>query len=209
MALHKRGIDPQAATFDATKAGKPYLADPVPSPPIAFNVAHDNAIITISFSSNAHNPPAYSLGIDVMKVHLPRHDTFHSFIESMSEVLTPLEYRQVTAGNSDRENLRCFFWTWTMKEAFTKAAGSGLGFDLRRVEYDAKLETLRVDGTLLAGWQFNKFVIQVEGDVYQGVIAEYTSGKQLKIVEESAGLPDYMVVYDAVPFVENALQQLS
>lgn len=96
-----------------------------------------------------------------------------------------------------------------MKEAFTKAAGPGLGLDLRRVEYDAKSETLRVDGTVLAGWQFNKFVIRVQGDVYQGVVAEYTSGEQLKIVEESAELPDYMEVYDAVPFVENVLQQLS
>lgn len=62
------------------------------SPPIAFNVAHDNAIVTISFSTNAHNPPAYSLGIDVMKVHLPRHDTFDSFIESMSEVVRGIFY---------------------------------------------------------------------------------------------------------------------
>ena len=57
------------------------------NPPIAFNVSHDNEIVTISFSSNAHNPPAYSLGIDVMKVHLTRHDTFHSFIDTMREVV--------------------------------------------------------------------------------------------------------------------------
>ena len=57
------------------------------NPPIVFNVAHDNEIVTISFSSNAHGPPAYSLGIDVMKVHLTRYDTFHSFIDSMREVV--------------------------------------------------------------------------------------------------------------------------
>lgn len=101
-----------------------------------------------------------------------------------------------------------FFWAWTMKEAFTKAEGSGLGFDPRRVEYDAESETLRVDGTILAGWQLNKFAIQVHGDVYQGVIAQYVGGKELKIVGNSAELPNYMEVYDAVPFVENALQQL-
>lgn len=95
-----------------------------------------------------------------------------------------------------------------MKEAFTKAVGSGLGFDLRRVEYDAESETLRVDGAILAGWQLNKFVIYVHRAVYQGVIAQYVGGKQLKIVGDSAELPPYMEVYDAVPFVENALQHL-
>ena len=76
------------------------------------------------------------------------------------------------------------------------------------MEYDAESETVRVDGTILAGWQFDKFVIQVHGDVYQGVTAQYVGGKELKIVGNSAKLPDYMEVYDAVPFVENALQQL-
>ncbi|KAF8633687.1 hypothetical protein AX15_001294 [Amanita polypyramis BW_CC] len=208
MVLHKRGVDPHTANFATTEAGKPYIAHPTLQPLLAYNVAHDNALVVISFSPNAHNPPAYSLGIDVMKVHLPRRDTFATFIEAMTEVLTPLERRRVAGGRSDSENLRRFFWTWTMKEAYTKAVGLGLGFNFRRVEYDAEASTLRIDGKRALGWQFNKFTVQVCEDIYLGVVAQYVGGDELTIVEESTELPNYIEVYDAVSFIEHALQQL-
>ncbi|KAK2466512.1 hypothetical protein APHAL10511_002154 [Amanita phalloides] len=201
MVLHRRGIDPHTAVFRTTEAGKPYLSYPILHPPVAYNVAHDNAIVTITFSSNTHNPPAYSLGIDVMKVHLPGCKSFSAFVNVMEGV--------VTAENADEENLRRFFWVWTMKEAYTKAVGLGLGFDFRRVEYDAESNILRVDGARLSGWQFNKFVVKVRGDVYQGVIAQCTGGDQLEIIEGSTGPANYMEVYDAVHFVENTLQQMN
>ena len=96
-----------------------------------------------------------------------------------------------------------------MKEAYTKAVGLGLGFNFRRIEYDAEGDILRIDGTRPTGWQFNKFTVQDGEDIYQGVVAQYVGGDESKIIEESTELPKYIEIYDAVSFVEHALQQLS
>ena len=122
--------------------------------------------------------------------------------------LTPLEYQQVTAGKLDSENLRRFFWSWTVKEAYTKAVGFGLGFEFRRVEFDAVANVVRVDGTTLSGWRFIKFVTFIDGDDYQGVTAEYVGGDHLEIIPETSELPNYLKKCDAVPFIEKALQLL-
>lgn len=209
MVLHDQNIDPQTAIFAVTETGKPYLAHPVPNPPIAFNVAHDNALVAVAFSSNSHNPPAYSVGIDLMKVSLPGRASFSTFMASMNEALTPLEYHQVTTGKSDDENLQRFFWSWTMKEAYTKALGLGLTFNIRRIEFDAAENLLRVDGERLAGWQFTKFKICIEGDDYQGVVAEYIGGDGLDIIHESTQLPGYLNQCDAVSFVNQTFEVLS
>lgn len=31
------------------------------------------------------DPPAYRIGIDVMQIHLPRHDTFSGLVDAVSE----------------------------------------------------------------------------------------------------------------------------
>ncbi|KAF8640146.1 hypothetical protein AX17_001382 [Amanita inopinata Kibby_2008] len=144
-----------------------------------------------------------------MRVRLPRHATFANFVESMSETLTPLEYRQAFGGESEIENLHRFFWTWTMKEAYTKAVGLGLGFDFRRLEYDAEAGTLRVDGDTPIGWRFTKFTLSVGEDDYQGVVAEFTGGTEFGVIQEPVGSPPCLAQYGAVSFVEDALQRLA
>ena len=69
------------------KPSKLTKAFPVLNPPIAYNVAHDNALIAMAYSSNAHNPPAHAVGVDVMKVRLPERVTFSTFITSMGEAV--------------------------------------------------------------------------------------------------------------------------
>ncbi|GLB33585.1 putative 4'-phosphopantetheinyl transferase [Lyophyllum shimeji] len=183
------------------------LATPGLDPPIAYNISHDNGLVVMAFAPGTHNPPAFSIGIDVMKVRIPGRDTVASFVNSVGDQLTPLEYRSLFAGISQDETLRRFFWIWTMKEAYTKALGLGLGFDFRRVEYDIEANVVRVDNQVPGGWRFSKFVVNIEEDVYEGVVAEYLGGLETEIVHESAAR-DWSITYDAVEFVEKAIHDL-
>ena len=105
------------------------------------------------------------------------------------------------------ERLRRFFWMWTLKEAYTKALGLGLGFDFQRVEFDVVNRIVRVDGQIPQGWQFSMFVIEDGEEMYQGVVAKQLGGTSTEVVDESIK-PNWLTIYDAVPFTENAIVDL-
>lgn len=105
------------------------------------------------------------------------------------------------------EQLQRFFWIWTLKEAYTKALGQGLGFDFRRVEFDVVNLIVRVDGQIPQGWHFGMFVIEDGEDLYQGVVAEYVGGTSTSIVNKSTK-PNWLTIHDAAPFTEDAIVEL-
>ncbi|KAF8076164.1 hypothetical protein FPV67DRAFT_1712452 [Lyophyllum atratum] len=204
--LQQRGIPISEMSYGETSAKKPYITTLGLDPPIAYNISHDNALVVMGFAPGIHNPPAFSVGVDVMKVRIPGRDTLASFINSVGDQLTPLEHRSLTSKISQDETLRRFFWIWTMKEAYTKALGLGLGFDFRRVEYDIEANIVRVDQEIPAGWRFSKFMLNVEDDVYEGVVAEFLGGSQTEIIHESTPR-DWLISYNAVEFVEKAIRE--
>ncbi|KAJ7591309.1 hypothetical protein C8J56DRAFT_1013992 [Mycena floridula] len=193
LMLKEQGISPAAMSFSATEANKPYITTTL-VPPIAFNVTHDNGIVAMAFATGKHHAPAFSLGIDVMKVAVPARDTFLSFVSTMRSQLTSLEQRLLLSVPQD-QGLRIFFWIWTMKEAYTKALGLGLGFDFQRVEYDVASDVVRVDD-------------QGE-DLYQGVVAEFLGEEvETKVIFETVVAPTWLHLYDAASIVERAIQDL-
>ncbi|TFK43160.1 4'-phosphopantetheinyl transferase superfamily [Crucibulum laeve] len=206
VMLKERGISVHAMKFSATSAGKPYITTNL-KPPVGYNVTHDNALIALAFAPGIHNAPAFSIGIDVMKVRLPSRETFASFVDSVGEQLTPLEHRLLFSGASPTEGLRRFFWMWTLKEAYTKALGVGMGFNFQRVEFDVVRKVVRIDGKIPEGWRFNLFVIRDGDDLYQGVVAEYVGGMRTEVIDITSN-PNWLVVYDAVTFVKKAIDQL-
>ncbi|KAJ7117375.1 hypothetical protein C8R43DRAFT_901970 [Mycena crocata] len=212
MLLHGRGIALADMKFAATEAGKPFIAT-LPAingvdPPIAYNISHDNGLVAIVSSANAHNPPAFTIGIDVMKIRIPSRDNFEAFIESMSDQLTAVERHVVEAAPSQAQGLEWFFWMWTAKEAYTKALGLGLGFDFRRVEFDPTLDVFRVDGVVPQGWQLSKFKVIQGAEIYLGVVAEFVGGSTTVVVPESHS-HEWLSILDATSFVRTALQQLN
>jgi 4'-phosphopantetheinyl transferase len=96
---------------------------------------------------------------------------------------------------------------WTMKEAYTKALGMGLGFDFSRIEYDVEVDVLRVDGAVPSGWHFDKFVLQDGPDIYQGVVAEYREGTTTEIVQATD--QGWLMVEPATMFIEQTILNLS
>jgi hypothetical protein len=59
---------------------------------------------------------------------------------------------------SIQEAVVALFQIWTVKEAYVKALGSGLGFDLCRLEYIPQTNNgLLVDGSPLTRWRLDTF----------------------------------------------------
>jgi len=159
----------------------------------------------MAFADGECNPPAFSVGVDVMRVKIPGRETFHDFIQTVGDQLTSLEYRILSTTDSLDEGLSHFFWIWTMKEAYTKALGIGMGFDFRRVEYHVLDNTLTVDGRVPKGWDFVKFEFHLGEDLYHGVAAQYTGGDQT-IIRTQPPSEGWLSTYDASLLVRHAIQ---
>lgn len=121
--------------------------------------------------------------------------------------MTPHEH-DLLSGVPLEEGLRRFFWMWTLKEAYTKALGLGLGFDFARVEFDVKTRKVRIDGEMPVGWRFSMFVINVGEDLYEGVVAEYLGGSDNEVMTEFQE-HGWLKRYDAASFVKKAIDELA
>jgi len=206
VLLRKRGIPRDAIAFAATDTGKPYSTTPGIDPPLGFNVTHDEGVIAMAFGTGDLGPPAYNIGVDVMQLKVPPRTTFRELVDSVSSQLTPLELATLIADVPESEAIRRFYWMWTLKEAYTKALGIGLGFDFRRIQYDVVHEHISVDGEPARGWQFRKFEV-VHGEYkYVGVAARFVGGRSVSLTELDEGS---LVCYDAASFVHRAIEELA
>lgn len=68
------------------------------------------------------------------------------------------------------------FLLWTLKEAYTKALGEGLGFDFSRIDYDFDQKRITINSEVPKGWEFRAFTLD-HSDVcrYQCAIALRTT----------------------------------
>ncbi|KAH7916743.1 4'-phosphopantetheinyl transferase superfamily [Hygrophoropsis aurantiaca] len=206
VLLKKRGVDKDAMQFAATETGKPYVTTPGIEPPLGFNVTHDEGVVAMAFGTGDLGPPAFNIGVDVMKLKIPPRSTFASFVDSVSSQLTAAEHDLVLADVTEDEAIRRFFWIWTLKEAYTKALGIGLGFDFKRIEFDVTSNKVTIDGEVARGWQFLKFEISQSANTYVGVAAKFIGGRGVTISDLSEGC---LVCYDAVSFVDRAIEELN
>ncbi|KAI1792852.1 hypothetical protein LXA43DRAFT_1003505 [Ganoderma leucocontextum] len=220
LLLKEQGIPLTAMTFGKTPAGKPYITSIVREP-IGYNITHDNGVIAMAFSTGKSlfpDPPAYRTGLDVMLLQLPKRDTFPGFVEIFSEQLTSLERTILlppapVPSLSPREQLRRFYLIWTLKEAYTKALGLGMGFDFSRIEYDVPNDVVRIDGVVPRGWRFTRFELrnEVKGDQieeYVGVVARFVEEGDAECKVVAASTPQWLKVYDAAQFMKMAIDEL-
>ncbi|KAI9001245.1 hypothetical protein BD414DRAFT_474084 [Trametes punicea] len=221
MLLKERGVSPHEMRFSKTLAGKPYISTPLETP-VGFNITHDNGVVAMAYSVGADlypDPPAYRIGIDVMLLQLPKRDTFPGFVEVFSDQLTELERNVLLPPSpaprlSSHEELRRFFLIWTLKEAYTKALGLGMGFDFSRIEYDVPNDIVRIDGTIPSGWEFTRFELwnavqsgQIEN--YVGVVARFVGEDILSEPRvQPASSTGWLKVQEAQEFLSVAIREL-
>ncbi|KAJ3181275.1 hypothetical protein HDU87_001406 [Geranomyces variabilis] len=112
-----------------TQWGKPELISPN-IPNLLFNVSHHGSWAVLACSAHAT-----MLGVDVGHVDsavLSDPDFYSAF----DHCFTPAEWRWIRSNPASQ--LARFYRLWTLKEAYVKAVGVGLGLDLMRVEFEVK-----------------------------------------------------------------------
>ncbi|KAJ3166611.1 hypothetical protein HDU88_003093 [Geranomyces variabilis] len=112
-----------------TQWGKPELISPV-IPNLLFNVSHHGSWAVLACSAHAT-----MLGVDVGHVDqavLSDPDFYSAF----DHCFTPAEWRWIRSNPASQ--LARFYRLWTLKEAYVKAVGVGLGLDLMRVEFEVR-----------------------------------------------------------------------
>lgn len=123
-------------SFRTADGGKPFaLVDGRPVR-VAFNVSHSGQHGLIALA------PTGRVGVDVEEYL--QHRKLDELIEA---VFGPNERAELAATSGD-VRLRLFFRLWTLKEAVTKALGTGLSLDVSEFEIPAAIRTGATEGVL-------------------------------------------------------------
>jgi 4'-phosphopantetheinyl transferase len=121
--------------------------------------------------------------------------------------LTGAEKHLVSSDVPENVALDRFYLIWTIKEAYTKAIGLGLGFDPSRIEYDILANTVAVDGVIASDWLFETAQVTVDGEGYRVTVAQFAgnghgTGSVVPLSQSQ------IVCSGASYFVRKALRQL-
>ena len=111
-------IEPYKIKFEYQKLGKPFIDT---TPQIFFNSSHSNNIGLFAISK------AGDIGVDVEFIR-PLTD-----INLLTKRFFAREEYQLIFSLPEKEGLEKFFEMWTLKEAFLKATGEGIGSGLKDV----------------------------------------------------------------------------
>lgn len=108
-------IPAQEIAFDANEYGQLSVANPQ-AKPLFFSISHDGSRTALAIS------PAAPIGVDIERVQRLNPD-------EMDWPLSIIERRDL-ANVASQDRFNAFFRYWTLKEAFIKALGTGVSFDL-------------------------------------------------------------------------------
>lgn len=164
------GVGHSDVRIERTKGGKPFMANkPTPAPPDApnwnFNVSHEGRYVAIVSETFA------LCGVDIAAPGAVRDGKRRPMSEQlrlMKDQLTDTELRTILAAGPDEEAMEGLFRRfWSLKEAYTKARGDGLGFEFNRCEFTlgewhagaaeghcVQLASVRADGQPRPNWGF-------------------------------------------------------
>jgi len=148
-------IAPAAWVFSQSDHGRPEVANPGLSD-IRFNLSHTSGLAACLVTS------ACDCGVDVERVHIR-----HSPVDVAKRMFSnaEAEYMQRLEG---QDQLNYFFTRWTLREAYTKALGTGIAFPTHKLNFVIRSAT-DIDIEFQADiednqehWQFEIFYLSDE-----------------------------------------------
>jgi len=163
------GVPYRALKFSRTEKGKPFLTSPVdkitPRCDISFNISHQGDFVV--FAAEKERP----VGVDIMKVEWQRNTTLSKFFDTLDRQLTEHEWKEVKSRSGDMEQLKTFYRLWCLKESVVKALGTGIGFEVQRLNFhfgqpelnpDAICTgtTVHIDGKPAPEWIFEETLLK-------------------------------------------------
>ncbi|GBG31077.1 L-aminoadipate-semialdehyde dehydrogenase-phosphopantetheinyl transferase [Hondaea fermentalgiana] len=133
MAAKMLSVAPAMIVLQRTEMGKPFVAQPDPGS-FSFNLSHHGDWVVLM----AH--PSRCVGVDIMKYEDPKGSrSIEDFFTTMRSSFTPGEWERIRLGDKDdalgSAHLQRFYKYWSLKEAYLKAIGIGIGFGLQRASF--------------------------------------------------------------------------
>lgn len=117
-----------------------------------FNVSHHGSVVAIV------SHPRALVGVDVVRTTDRPRGSADEFFRAFADHFTPLEWNYIRgqAGGCEDDQYCRFYRLWSLKEAYIKAIGIGLGFTLLRAEFSQSGDQwrMRLDGQLADEWTF-------------------------------------------------------
>ncbi|XP_067364712.1 L-aminoadipate-semialdehyde dehydrogenase-phosphopantetheinyl transferase isoform X2 [Channa argus] len=133
--------------LERSPRGKPYLAAPLKASldngqAWNFNVSHQGDYAVLAAEQGVQ------VGVDIMKTTMPGSSSVSEFFRIMTRQFTAYEWSIIQSAGSEHQQLAAFYRHWALKESFIKAIGTGLGFNLQRVEFHLSTEPLTLGRVL-------------------------------------------------------------
>jgi 4'-phosphopantetheinyl transferase len=107
-----------------------------------FNVSHQGSLVCIAGHASL------LVGVDIVDVHSrsPCAGTAMEMVGMFEEQLTPAEVSLVAAESDEAWRFAAFYLIWSLKEAFIKAVGLGLGYDLNSLDFTLHYDSYSITG---------------------------------------------------------------
>lgn len=122
LLARELGRPPETFAFVHGERGRPELAEP-PGRRLRFNLSHTHGLVACGLCFDE------DIGVDVEHI-----DRRVSLQELAQQVLAAAELEDFHAHREDPQRRR-FFEFWTLKEAYLKAVGQGIGAPLRSISF--------------------------------------------------------------------------
>lgn len=143
-------------SFARTKEGKPYLVNKSDKfPNFNFNISHSGNWVILG------SEPEDIIGVDVMEAKVNPRQTVDKFFSDLAPNFTPKEWSAIRSSQDKQKQVAQFFRHWCLKEAYIKAVGIGLGFELLRAQFTldnnekATSAVIAIDGQARPEWKFD------------------------------------------------------
>lgn len=147
FVCERMGLPWSEIRLERSPRGKPYLAAPVKvgsdsGQAWGFNLSHQGDYAVLAAEQGIQ------VGVDIMKTTMPGCRSVPEFFRIMTRQFTAYEWSVIKSAGSEHQQLAAFYRHWALKESFIKAIGTGLGFNLQRVEFHLSSKPLNQEQVL-------------------------------------------------------------